>query len=303
MCLLLGCSQDLSPVDIEHDLIYDPAARPPQTRLTLDLYRPRYARVAPQLLVFIHGGGWFEGSKSNCPGLQVALEGYALACVNYRLSDEALFPAQLTDLKLAIRWLRAEAETYGYEAAKIGVFGHSAGGHLSTLLGTTSNDDSVFEPTELAEYSSAVQAVGSWSGVTDLTQFSPAFTETPSQAVKKKYREKPWFTLTWSVYKVLGGPPAERRGLADLANPLSYLDADDPPVFVAHDPSDRVVPVKQSDLLVKALWQYGIPVVYVRDYAQGHSVYDPVDSRRFNKVLLRRTLEFFAQHLESPAPN
>ena len=94
-------------------------------RQKLDLYLPQ--KPAGPLLVWIHGGGWREGSKANPPGLAVVENGVAVASIGYRLSQHALFPAQIEDCKAAIRWLRAHAAEYGYDPQKIAVWGESAG--------------------------------------------------------------------------------------------------------------------------------------------------------------------------------
>ena len=97
--------------------------------LKLDLYLSG-ATDAP-LVVFIHGGGWRAGSKDNCPISWLTDHGYAVASISYRLTDQAVFPAQLHDCKAAVRWLRAHAAEYGFSTERIAVAGSSAGGHLA----------------------------------------------------------------------------------------------------------------------------------------------------------------------------
>jgi acetyl esterase/lipase len=107
---------------------------------TLDLYAPKKAKDLP-LIVWIHGGAFFFGSKEGFRvepvPLLLLLEGYAVASINYRLSPEAVFPARLEDCKATIRWLRAHADEFGINPIRIGVWGASAGGNLAALLGTT----------------------------------------------------------------------------------------------------------------------------------------------------------------------
>src|ERR1700676_2320619 len=106
----------------------------------LDLYAPKNANNVP-LIVWIHGGAFLFGSKEGFPvepvPLHLLLEGYAVASINYRLSPEAVFPAQLEDCKAAVRWLRAHADEFGIDPNRIGVWGASAGGNLAALVGTT----------------------------------------------------------------------------------------------------------------------------------------------------------------------
>ncbi len=108
----------------------------------LDLYLPPKADAPTPLVIWIHGGGWEAGNKENPPGLGLLKKGYALASLNYRLSQEAKFPAQIEDCKAAIRFLRANAKKYNLDPDHFGVWGASAGGHLVALLGTTGSSRS-----------------------------------------------------------------------------------------------------------------------------------------------------------------
>ena len=105
--------------------------------LLLDLYLSTKAKIRQPVIVWIHGGGWSKGSKNGCPAIPLSAEGYNVVSINYRLTDEASFPAQIDDCKGAIRWVRANANKYGFDPDRIGVWGSSAGGHLVALLGTS----------------------------------------------------------------------------------------------------------------------------------------------------------------------
>ena len=126
---------DLSKLTVLRDLEYVPGGH---ERQKLDLYLPREASVDRKrpLIVWVHGGAWLAGSKDRCPAVPFADQGYAVASINYRLSQHAIFPAQIEDCKAAIRWLRVNAGKYGYDPNRLGVWGASAGGHLGALLGT-----------------------------------------------------------------------------------------------------------------------------------------------------------------------
>lgn len=100
-------------------------------RNRLDLYLPEKAEGRPPLVVWIHGGAWQAGSKEDCAAVRLTAKGYAVASINYRLSQHAVFPAQIEDCKAAIRWLRANAAKYHLDPDHIGVWGSSAGGHLA----------------------------------------------------------------------------------------------------------------------------------------------------------------------------
>src|SRR5947209_12678438 len=118
---------------VEKDLSYGPNGE----RNTLDLYLPPSERPLP-LIIWVHGGGWQNGSKAGGgPALRMAGRGYAVASINYRLSGMATFPAQIEDVKAAVRFLRANARKYNLDPDRFGAWGGSAGGHLVALLGTS----------------------------------------------------------------------------------------------------------------------------------------------------------------------
>src|SRR5204862_2061067 len=123
-------------VKAHRDLVYVEGGH---ERHKLDLYLPEKAAGPLPLLIWVHGGGWQNGSKDGCPPLRGGYleRGYAVASIGYRLSQHAVFPAQIEDCKAAIRWLRAHAQEYGLDKARFGVWGSSAGGHLVALIGTS----------------------------------------------------------------------------------------------------------------------------------------------------------------------
>ena len=139
--------------------------------LTLDLYRPKQIDKPVPALVFIHGGGWEKGKKNDyrfyC--IRYAQRGYVVATISYRLTGEAPFPAAVNDAKCAIRWLRANAEQYGADPEKIGVLGGSAGGHLSMMVGYSSDVLELEGDGGHEDVSSRVQAVVKLYGPTALT--------------------------------------------------------------------------------------------------------------------------------------
>ena len=137
-------------------------------RQKLDLYLPKDGQNLP-LIINIHGGAWLGGSKEMDVPLDFLARGYAVASINYRLSQHAVFPAQIEDCKAAVRWLRANAAQYHLDPARFAAWGKSAGGHLAALLGTT-GDGMKFEVGENLAVSSRVQAVVDYFGPTDLLQ-------------------------------------------------------------------------------------------------------------------------------------
>src|SRR5208337_3078994 len=139
-------------------------------RNRLDLYLPEKAEGRLPLVVWNHGGGWVGGSKEGCPAVPLTTRGYAVASLNYRLSQHAVFPAQIQDCKTAVRWLRANAAKYDLDPEHVGVWGASAGGHLVALLGTTGNVKELEGTGGNLDQSSRVQCVVNWFGPSDMAR-------------------------------------------------------------------------------------------------------------------------------------
>ncbi|GAJ13590.1 unnamed protein product, partial [marine sediment metagenome] len=140
---------------VQRDIVY---ARVGDRKLLLDLYLPPKSSAPLPVIVWVHGGGWRGGSKgSGGRALPMLDRGFAVVDVGYRLSGEAVFPAQVEDCKAAVRWVRANAAKYGLDPDSIGAWGSSAGGHLVAFLGTA-GDVREFDTKANAEYSSRVQA-------------------------------------------------------------------------------------------------------------------------------------------------
>src|SRR5687767_8759314 len=141
--------------DVEYATVGDVSLR-------LDLYLPSDGEGPFPVLVWIHGGGWMEGSKNLAPNsfqVRQTARGYAVASINYRLSQQAIFPAQIHDCKAAVRWLRAHAREYNLDPDRVASWGSSAGGHLATLLGTSGDvEDLEGSVGGNLEFSSRVQA-------------------------------------------------------------------------------------------------------------------------------------------------
>jgi acetyl esterase/lipase len=297
--LLTGC-RDRPNYQLFSNLIYSTYNYNSKTEsLLLDLYLPETKSSQPlPLLIYLHGGGWWSNSKAECPQEIITKRGYALACVNYRLSDIALFPAQIQDVKNAVRWLRKNADKYNIDPKKIGVWGSSAGGHLSLLLGTSAGVKQLTDGTQNKDISDAVQAVGDWFAPTDFTKFTPTFSESViTPAIEKKYRKQLWYHYTVAVIKLLGGSVAQKKALAQSANPINYIDKNDPPVFIIHGKLDRVVPFSQSEILVKELQAKGVAVEFLPIADMAHS-YEGKNGERFDPKLIDLTVDFFDKHLK-----
>ena len=265
-------------------------------KLLLDLYLPEIKASQPlPLLIYIHGGGWLQGKKEACPGKIVAQRRYIMACVSYRLSNQAIFPAQIHDIKKAVRWLRLNAEKYNIDPNKFGAWGESAGGHLSALLGTSAGVKSLEGEPKYPQISSNIQAVCDWYGPTDFTQVPAAFEEPFTDEVSEKYKNQPWLTYTIATHLLLGDSVSKKTELAALANPITHVDANDPPFLIVHGKLDKVVPLSQSELLAKALREKGVDVTLIKAPNLGHSYAGK--GERFDSKLINRAIKFFNKHL------
>jgi len=225
--------------------------------LLLDLYLPEKPEGSP-LVIWVHGGGWKGGSKQNCFVKWLSNFGYTVASINYRLVDIAKWPAQLHDCKGAIRWLRANAQTYGYNPDCVIAAGASAGGHLVALLGTTGDSEELEGNVGgNSEQSSRVQAVVDYYGATDFLLRS----RTQSWKVNK---------LGSVVYNLLGGPANQLVDKAKQASAKFHVTPNDAPLLVFHGGKDTTVLMNQTDAIEEAYKKHNLPVTVYRLKDAGH---------------------------------
>jgi len=251
-------------------------------RNKLDLYVPEKAEGPLPLLIWVHGGGWQNGSKDGCPPLRAGYtdRGYAVASINYRLSGHATFPAQIEDCKAAIRWLRANAKKYNLDPKRFGVWGSSAGGHLVALIGT-SGGVKEFDVGPNLDQSSAVQAVCDYYGPTDFV----VFVTTPRYESHAK-ADAP-------EAKLIGGAVMENKDKAAKVNPITYVTKDDPAFLIVHGDKDGTVPINQSQLLYESLKKNGTQVEFHTIHGAGHG------GAGFNAAVVTSKVEaFFETYLK-----
>ena len=213
--------------------------------LTMHIVMPKEkATATAPVYVWIHGGGWLGGKKDGGIGQTVPLvrRGFVGATIEYRLTGEAPFPAQIEDCKCAIRYLRAHAEKYNIDADRIAVGGSSAGGHLAALLGTSGGVKELEGSGGWPDQSSTVQAVVDLYGPTDFKAFVT--------------------TEGFESHNRAGSPESKLLGGGEVitnvdgikrVNPITYVDESDPPFLIIHGTNDRTVPVNQSEAIHKAL--------------------------------------------------
>jgi acetyl esterase/lipase len=255
------------------DLAYVTNAHP---RQRLDLYLPKEGTHLP-LIINVHGGAFMMGDKAEMVHLEYLAQGYAVTSINYRLSGDAPFPAQIEDCKAAVRWLRAHAAQYGLDPDRFAAWGASAGGHLVAMLGTTGGVKA-FEVGENLGVSSRVQAVVDYFGPTDFLQMD-------AHRLPDGMRHDP------ADSRLVGGAIQEKKDEVARANPTTYVTKDAPPFLIVHGDRDPLVPHHQSELLEAALKRAGVPVTFYTVAGGGHGGFtDP----RVAEV----TREFLARHLE-----
>ena len=269
---------------LQRDVVY---ATVGERKLVLDLYLPEKVSKALPLVVWIHGGGWRNGSKDGAGSRLEPLlrNGYAGASIGYRLSGEAIFPAAIADCKGAIRYLRANAEKLGVDPERIGVWGSSAGGHLVSLLGTSGGVDKWGEHRAHIKVSARVQAVCNWFGPSDFLRMN----DFPGRIDHDSPRSPE------SLF--IGGPIQRNKTKVAEANPITYASSDDPPFLHMHGDNDQSVPFNQSELLHAALKQKGVKTELYRVRNGGHGFGGATKDTR--EQLSERVVKFFDRTLKN----
>lgn len=277
---------DPMPLTFIPDVRYGEAEGKP---LLLDVIAPQGMPGRPRpAVVWLHGFGWFAGTRrdnleiSMCTFL--AAHGFFTASIEYRLSGEATFPAQIHDVKAAIRWLRANAAIHGIDPDRIGVWGASAGGGLAALAGLTGDQPDLEGESGSPGYSSRVQAVAVASSPSDfLRQGGEMRNDTASP-----------------VTQLFGGTLAEKGELMRLGSPISHVSPGAPPFLIAHGTRDETVPLEQGERLYEALVSAGaeaefIPIEGV--YHNWMSEIEGIPGREDTWKLGPLAFPFFEKHL------
>jgi acetyl esterase/lipase len=252
--VMIGCGQAQAAGSVVRGVKF---ASIGDTPLLLDLYLPEAKPVG--LIVWVHGGAWRAGSRDSVELVKLTERQWAVASVDYRLSPVAKFPAQVHDIKAAIRFLRAHAAEYGYPPARFVIAGSSAGGHLAALVGV-SNKHAQLEGsvgTDL-KVSSDVQAIVSLYGASNLTSI---LSQSTPHGLSVRV---PALDL------LLGGQPDAVPDLARLASPVFQVDAADPPLLLLHGDQDNQMPINQSHELEGAYAKLKRPVELVVVHGAGH---------------------------------
>jgi acetyl esterase/lipase len=242
LCLplsVLSLRAEDAPYDLKADLIYSNADGNPQA---LDLYLPKNGKGPFPVVVWVHGGGWMNGSKQKPKAEYLSEHGYAVASIDFRQSQDAMWPAQINDCRNAIRWLRSHSTTYQLNPEKIGAWGSSSGGHLVALMGTLP-----YDPNE--KISSRVQAVCDWYGPTDLLSMPP------NNVGNGRTEED---VANSNGAKLLGCTVKDCPELAKQVSGLHNVSSDDAPFLIMHGDEDPGVPISQSTRFYEKLQAQGV---------------------------------------------
>ncbi len=270
-----GNSASLPKYEIISDIEY---SSPGGLPLLLDLYLPENPDRKPlPVVIWVHGGGWLNGSKAKPKAEYLAEHGYAVVSINYRLTHEGTWPAQIDDCRESVRWVRRNAESYSFDPKHIGAWGSSAGGHLVALMGTLPYPEN-------ESVSSRVQAVCDWYGPTELLSMPP------NNVGNGRTEED---VATSNGAKLLGCTVGDCPDLARRASGLDNVSSDDAPFLIMHGDLDPGVPLSQSTRFYEKLKAHGVPVVFkvVRDAGHGGPLFS-------TPVVKERVLAFFDTYLK-----
>lgn len=259
----------------------------------MDIHVPDNGKDSHKVVVLIYGSAWFSNNSKvdafNSYGKQLLDGGFAVVSINHRASVEAKFPAQINDVKAAIRFIRGNAAKYGFDTSFIGITGYSSGGHLSSLAGTTNGVKTkkfgkvkVDIEGSLGAYtkeSSHVDAVVDFFGPIDVSRMERCETY--------KDDKSPEAVL-------LGCSPSKNQDLSKALSPMSYIDKNDPKFLVIHGDADPVVPYCQSEFFAKALKDKGVLEDFITVPGGNHG---PVT---FNDYTFQRMVNFFQKQAGMP---
>jgi len=261
----------------------------------LDIYLPNKGDGPFPVIATFHGGAWMFGDKGddmNLPFLEGLKRGYAVACVNYRLSGEAHFPKQIHDCKTAIRYLRTNAAAYHLDGTRIGAWGASAGAHLAALLGTAPRvrglDDPSMRKTN-TRFSCKVQAVVTWYGpLENFIKMDEELAASEMGTPDHSNEDSPESQL-------LGRKITEVPALVKFASPMTYIKPSVPPFLVQHGLRDSIVPVEQSIRFAAQMEKIAGRDRVTLDILKNADHGDPLFEKPQN---LKHVFDFFDLHLK-----
>ncbi|MEY4721298.1 MAG: hypothetical protein RIQ46_1023 [Pseudomonadota bacterium] len=256
----------------------------------VDIYVPAGKGPHP-LVLYIHGGGWVgghtrhSGALANFPAVLAALaaEGFVVASLEYRLSGDAKFPAQVQDAKASLRFLRDNAERYRIDPSRVGIWGGSAGGHL-TALTALSCKETALDPAAAGDV--CASAAVTWYGVFDFAAMAAGRANGVDGAAER----------------LMGCPTRCSDEAYATASPVTWIDAGDPPFLLIHGTEDKVVPIEQSRIGEARLRAAGVPVetIYIAGVDHSFIGATPEQTREATLRATNATFDFFHQKLRVP---
>jgi acetyl esterase/lipase len=248
------------------------------TTLMAEIIRPEAPAAAPHpAIISVHGGAWMHGDRTINRNAFLAERGFFTISIDYRLSGQAIFPAQIEDVKAAIRWVRDQAAHYQIDPQRIGIWGHSAGAHLAALAGTSGHLATLGDSNASDMPTSQVQAVATLACPTDFLQMGGWHDAADSPEAQ-----------------LVGGPVHMRTEMVRMANPITYVRPGAPPFLLIHGDQDDIVPIGQSELLSQALHAAGNDVTFIPVAGAGHNF--GADEASW-ATAQSQILAFFAEHL------
>ena len=252
-------------VKVDRDLVY---AQYGDRKVSLDLYTPKQRSEKPlPVIVVIHGGGWRNGDKTKFArfAAHFAENGYAAACIGYRLLPEVTFPCPVQDCKAAVRWVRANAKKYGMNPERIGAFGGSAGAHLTAMLATSHKAGALEGEGGNAKVSSRIHAAVGLATPADMSRYAAR--------------------------------TGASEDLAKLISPIAHVDGDSAPILLMHSDSDGTVPHEMSVKLQAKYKAAGVAVELITVPKAGHAFWN--QPQQFDATM-KASLAFLDKILKAP---
>jgi acetyl esterase/lipase len=239
---------------------------------TLDVYTPTATATKYPVVIYVYGSAWMsdngKGTSPSSIGSDLLKAGYAVVQPNHRSSSDAVYPAQIQDIKAVVRWIRGNAAKYKFDTTFIAITGESSGGHLTALTGTSGGVKTKTVGSTTADiegslgaytsFSSSVHAAADWFGPTEIVKMDSC-----GSSMNHSNSSSPEGML-------LGGVVSTKLDLAATASPITYIDPNDPPFFIVHGTADQTVPICESIFLDAALRAAGVSSRLTKVTGGGH---------------------------------
>ena len=265
-------------------------AAPDNTPLLLDLYMPKRLTQPAPLVVWVHGGAWRSGTRSRVPVTRLLDHGIAIASIDYRLSGVAAFPAQIHDINLAIDYLHQHAEELDLDPKRTAIMGSSAGGHLAALAGVSHGVPELSAPESSAKAANTNNSKPKSPQVNAIVSF---FGASNLETILQQSTPHGLSVRVPALQLLLRSQPDQNPKIAQLASPVTHVDADDPPLLLIHGDQDPQMPINQSRELEGAYRKAGGIVHFDVVHGGGHG-----GQKFFTDAQIQRVAEFLHASFE-----